>query len=142
MVRAARKARGLSSDEVAAIAGVSPAAIRQLEAGRVDRPFPETLQRISSALGIPMQDLAAAAMGIEPPSSQSIDEITRERVEAEVLRIADIPGTQEKIDALKLLSPSLYPLVRRMVFDILRESDELRTQPEQQQQDSQILDCL
>lgn len=56
----AREARGLTMTELADRAGISAAAVTQLEKGDI-RPSPETLGRISMALGFPPQFFSLAA---------------------------------------------------------------------------------
>lgn len=56
-----RMERGLTQQELAARANVSQAAIAQLEKGVRTRPYPSTLSKLSTALGIEISDLLPAA---------------------------------------------------------------------------------
>lgn len=61
-LRAERGRHGLSQDELALRAGVSPASVSGLETGRVKDPIPRTLVRIADAMGLDageLLDLAA-----------------------------------------------------------------------------------
>ncbi|HEX5505919.1 MAG TPA: helix-turn-helix transcriptional regulator [Thermomicrobiales bacterium] len=61
LVRQAREARGWSQLGLAIEADVAPATVARLEAGRARRPTGATLGRLAAALGLPLDDLAAAA---------------------------------------------------------------------------------
>lgn len=58
MLRAARADRDLT--EVAHLAGMSPETLRKIETGRLPSPAFGTIVRLSEALDLPIQDLAAA----------------------------------------------------------------------------------
>ncbi|MFE0461232.1 ATP-binding protein [Kitasatospora sp. NPDC058965] len=64
-LRALRRGKGLSIEELARRAGVSVRAISEIERGRTRRPHPSTTRRISGALGVEQlpQDQATAAVG-------------------------------------------------------------------------------
>ncbi|MFC1403386.1 MULTISPECIES: tetratricopeptide repeat protein [Streptacidiphilus] len=51
-LRALRRGKGLSIEELATRAGVSVRAISEIERGRTRRPHPSTMRRISSVLGV------------------------------------------------------------------------------------------
>jgi transcriptional regulator with XRE-family HTH domain len=58
LLRDARAARGLG--DVARAAGISPETLRKIETGRLPTPAFGTIVCLSDALGLPMQELAAA----------------------------------------------------------------------------------
>ena len=61
IIRTRREKRGLTLRATGAAAGVSFVTIRDIERGHVSRPTQETLEGISTALGIPLSKLAQAA---------------------------------------------------------------------------------
>src|SRR5690349_7292735 len=61
LIRAARRARGLSQAELAEAVGMAQRSISHLERGEVERPQTHTLLRLSETLGIPLGDLNLAA---------------------------------------------------------------------------------
>jgi tetratricopeptide (TPR) repeat protein/DNA-binding XRE family transcriptional regulator len=64
-LRALRRSRGLSIEELASLAGLSVRAISEIERGRTRRPHPSTMRRISGVLGFEQmaQDRSTAAAG-------------------------------------------------------------------------------
>ena len=58
LLRHARAARDLG--DVAQAAGISPETLRKIETGRLPTPSFATIVCLSDALGVPLQDLAAA----------------------------------------------------------------------------------
>lgn len=61
LVRKARLDKGLSVRALAETLGINYSTISYLESGQIERPAAKTLQRISRALDIPMEDLYALA---------------------------------------------------------------------------------
>ncbi|TYB42408.1 helix-turn-helix transcriptional regulator [Actinomadura chibensis] len=61
LLRDARAGRDLA--EVARAAGISPETLRKIETGRLPSPGFGTIVRLGEALGLPVQDLAAAWRG-------------------------------------------------------------------------------
>ena len=61
ILRARRAALGLSLREVARRAGIDPASLSRLEAGKLLRPTPENLRALAGVLDVPLADLYAAA---------------------------------------------------------------------------------
>jgi transcriptional regulator with XRE-family HTH domain len=64
-IRAARTEAGLTQVQLASRANINKTWISHLESGRVN-PAYGTLQRIASALGMPLSSLIAAAERISP----------------------------------------------------------------------------
>jgi tetratricopeptide (TPR) repeat protein/transcriptional regulator with XRE-family HTH domain len=58
VLRGCRVRSGLTQDELAGKAGISVRGLRNLEAGKVDRPRPQTVQHLARALGLTGTDLA------------------------------------------------------------------------------------
>ena len=56
-LRALRKKAGWTQAQLAEYSELSERQIRQLEGGKVTRPFADTLCRISHALGVSVEDL-------------------------------------------------------------------------------------
>jgi transcriptional regulator with XRE-family HTH domain len=125
LVRQARKRKSMTQTELADRTGLAPGSIGMLESGKVDRPYPDTLKKLSQALDLSMSELVAATGQLDAPG---VDDYTQERVEAEAHRIAAIPGTQAKMDALMRLSPALFELVEALVHEVLSESVRRPTQ--------------
>jgi DNA-binding XRE family transcriptional regulator len=68
VVRAYRKARGLSSRALAAAAGIAPQTLWFIEHGVTHQPRPENLAAIARALNIPQSRLQSVANGTAPPA--------------------------------------------------------------------------
>ena len=69
LVRAHRARLGLTQEEVAHRAGLSERTLRNLEAGRSSRPYPNTIRRLADALeltGWQRDQFEAAARGVAP----------------------------------------------------------------------------
>jgi transcriptional regulator with XRE-family HTH domain len=69
LARAHRARLGLTQEEVAHRAGVSERTLRNLEAGRSSRPYPNTIRRLADALeltGRQRDQFKAAAPGLTP----------------------------------------------------------------------------
>jgi transcriptional regulator with XRE-family HTH domain len=69
LVRAHRARLGLTQEEVAQRAGLSERTLRNLEAGRSSRPYPDTIRRLADALELTARhrhELEAAARGVVP----------------------------------------------------------------------------
>lgn len=69
LLAAARARAGLSTPQLAAITGVSQSNIVRLEQGRIASPSGSSLQRLSTALDVPLHDLYQLA-GIPLPGLQ------------------------------------------------------------------------
>jgi transcriptional regulator with XRE-family HTH domain len=61
LVRKARLNKGLSVRGLAETLGINYSTISYLESGQIERPAAKTLQRLSRALEIPLEDLYALA---------------------------------------------------------------------------------
>jgi transcriptional regulator with XRE-family HTH domain len=61
LVRAARERRGWSPEQLAWWAGLGRPAVARLERGEGPRPAPGELAALAAALGLPLDELAAAA---------------------------------------------------------------------------------
>jgi transcriptional regulator with XRE-family HTH domain len=69
LVRAHRGRLGLTQEELAERAGLSERTLRNLERGRIRRPYPDTVRRLAGALqltGAHRDQLEAAARGVAP----------------------------------------------------------------------------
>jgi predicted ATPase/transcriptional regulator with XRE-family HTH domain len=105
-LRRAREAAGLSQEELAERAGLSPNAVGGLERDQYRRPYPATVRALASALGLSDAERAALADTV-PQRGRSV-------------ALADV-------SAARLPSP-LFPLVGREravvdVFTLLRRDD-------------------
>lgn len=56
-IKQARYVKGISSTELAELAGIERAQLSRIENGKVKNPRPGTLKKICEALGIPVIDL-------------------------------------------------------------------------------------
>src|SRR6185437_4131939 len=75
-LRAYRQAASLTQHELAARAGMSAAAVRDLEQGRTLRPRPGSIARLAAALGLAAHDicdLQQAAAPTAPPTSAATE---------------------------------------------------------------------
>jgi predicted ATPase/transcriptional regulator with XRE-family HTH domain len=63
-LRRLREAAGLTQEELAERAGLSPMAIGMLERGQRRRPYPHTVQALGAALGISEEELAELAASV------------------------------------------------------------------------------
>nr|WP_194924229.1 helix-turn-helix domain-containing protein [Catenulispora pinisilvae] len=77
-LRALRRGKGLSIEELATRAGVSVRAISEIERGRTRRPHPNTMRRISGALGVEQmaQDQSPTAVGAASGPGNDSDDST------------------------------------------------------------------
>ena len=66
MLRALREAAGLSQEELAERAGLSPHAISALERGTRTRPYPHTLRALAQALDLDEADRARLLGAVRP----------------------------------------------------------------------------
>jgi transcriptional regulator with XRE-family HTH domain len=70
LLRACRLAAGLSQEELAGASGMSVRAISDLERGRTRRPYPDSLNRLATGLGLDDQAraefIAAAGRRLGP----------------------------------------------------------------------------
>lgn len=64
----ARKALGISANELARRSGINVSNVSRMENGLIIQPSPDTLQRLGDALGLDWADLFAAA-GYEQPKT-------------------------------------------------------------------------
>jgi transcriptional regulator with XRE-family HTH domain len=65
VVRARREARGLSQEELAALAGIHRTYVSSIELGKV-RLGLDIAKKVADGLGIPLGDLVAEAEGTRP----------------------------------------------------------------------------
>ncbi len=70
-LRAAREAKLLTQQELAAAAGVDPSTISQLEAGNRNAHI-RTIRSLADVLGVPAQDLLASATPMRRPPRRVI----------------------------------------------------------------------
>ena len=114
LVRAHRARLRLTQEELAERAGLSERTLRNLEGGRIRRPYPDTIRRLANALqvtGLHRDQLEAAARGVAPdlapegtvPSllPPSVTDFTgRQEEVAAVLRLLAINGLEEAAHAV------------------------------------------
>lgn len=106
-VRASRKARGWTQEGLAERANVDQTFISQVETGRIQRPSFEYLRRLGAGLGVPINDLMAAAGLLEaaPDDEQSelrqlLDYVERDpelRAQLAEIRAAETPEVYERV---------------------------------------------
>ena len=76
VLRRHRENAGLSQYRLAQLTGLSQGYLSQLELGHKDRPSPETIRKLSSALSVPVTQLLAEAGYVEVmPYDQGIPEV-------------------------------------------------------------------
>ena len=114
LVRAHRGRLGLTQEELAERAGLSERTLRNLERGRIRRPYPDTVRRLADALqltGAHRDQLEAAARGVAPdvvpeptvPSllPPSVTDFTgREEEVASILGLLASDGAEEPAHAV------------------------------------------
>lgn len=66
-VRQLRKAKGLTQEALAKVVGVEPSYIGHIERGRTKSPGRDVLVRLAEALGVPVEELLAAAGYLQAP---------------------------------------------------------------------------
>lgn len=98
-IRAYRTAAGISQEELAFKAGISPAHLGQIERG-VKRPNVETVEKLARSLGVPMSVLFEAESAPEEESSVTLNKI--------MAQLSSMPESQQK-DVLKMIR-----ILRRM----------------------------
>jgi len=69
-LKATRKQRGVSKNQLAGLAKVGRGHLNQIEEGRIKNPTVEVAQRLAGALGVPLADL----LGIVLPASGPLDQ--------------------------------------------------------------------
>lgn len=87
-LRATRRARGLTQQAVADLAGCTKGYLSLIENGRKGPPSGEVLERLETALGLPAGRLATAAALAEAPASVRHDLARAEADRARVRRLA------------------------------------------------------
>ena len=65
---ALRERAGLTQEQEAKMAGVSPTTISGIESGKITRPHLKTLLKIARALGADVGELRESGKGVAPPS--------------------------------------------------------------------------
>jgi transcriptional regulator with XRE-family HTH domain len=114
LVRAHRGRLRLTQEELAERAGLSERTLRNLEGGRIRRPYPDTIRRLADALqlaGRHRDQLEAAARGVAPeiapePTPPSLlppsvtDFTGRDEEVANVLKLLTIDGPEEAVHAV------------------------------------------
>lgn len=99
LLRRARKARGLTLEELAALAGVSRSYLHRLEAGAAARPSLGVLEGVSRALGVDYAALARVA-GHHLPAPPSVDPWRQAVIER---LLADDPTEDELQELIRFL---------------------------------------
>lgn len=110
--------RAMSQEDLATATGLAPGTIGQIENGRTQRPERDTLEKIAAALGVSYNDLAVAAKMADPPTERDI--------EAEIRRLDSLPSIEAKMNALKVLSPTVFALVDSWALDLVRQAGQRR----------------
>lgn len=99
IVRGHRRRLGLSQDDLAERANVSVRTIRKIEAGRITRPRPATIQLLADAFGLTgtdREDFCVAAVAGPAPASADRD------IPAQLP--ADVPGFVGRVDEMGRLT--------------------------------------
>jgi tetratricopeptide (TPR) repeat protein/transcriptional regulator with XRE-family HTH domain len=123
LVRAHRTRLRLTQEELAERAGLSERTLRNLEGGRIRRPYPDTVRRLADALQLagPHRDkLEAAASGVLPEVAPegtvpsllplSVTDFTgREQEVAAVLGLLAVGGLEEGARAVVILAVAGKP---------------------------------
>ena len=121
VIRGLRYAKGWGPDELASRAKISRTALYQIERGGTSKPQAGTLQRISRALGVPLEELLTTTV-----SSDGMSAVPAHGAVATVSRERPIPvSSAERADALidmfqVLLSSPLADGVARIVEESFR----------------------
>lgn len=110
--------RPMSQEVLAERTGVSGATISHIESGKMRRPERDTLEALAAALGVTYNDLAIAAGYADPPSERDI--------EAEMRRLDALGSIEEKLEAVKRISPEIYDLVDAWAHDLVRQAGQQR----------------
>lgn len=107
-LQAARETAGLTREEAAKTARVSPSRWRQVEDGsepvkgqwKAANPTPERLARMCHAVGLPASELLPHLGG-----DRTVDDfnfpLVEERLDLDGLEVADLPAVQAFVDLLK-----------------------------------------
>ena len=115
MVHTYRREAGLTQQELAAKAGLSVAALRDIEQSRRCRPRPRSLSALTHALGLdPEQAADFATAAASPPPQRAGFAATADP--AEGLRLAVLGPLEASRDGAPL---SLGPPARRAVLGLL-----------------------
>lgn len=99
-IRAVRKARGLTQQEVADAAELADSAIRKYESGKIV-PTVKTLRRIASALGVPLTVLIDG--GPDEDAKLNMAPASRARLEA-ALQLLNESGLSIAIERIEELA--------------------------------------
>jgi transcriptional regulator with XRE-family HTH domain len=125
-VRNARKRLGLTQEDLSDRTGLSIGYLGNLERGVVDLPRRPTLEKLSAALDVSINDFVVASGVSDPPTERD--------VESEMRRIAALPTVEERMDELKRLSPAVYDLVEAWAMDLVRQAGKRQTGETQRRQ--------
>ena len=88
-LRALRRARGLTQDQVARRSRLSPDTVRRLESGKLS-PRVDTLRRLAGGLGISLATLfESLEVGNEDPRHELVD-LLRGRSELEIRAVVEV----------------------------------------------------
>jgi transcriptional regulator with XRE-family HTH domain len=107
-LKAARRERGLTQEELAARAGVSKDIIAKLEQGQRTTARIATLARIARALGVTLSGLLGRRERFERSSAEGIL-----AVRDALLSVGDLPGMDPEDDSEPAALPGLETAVRR-----------------------------
>jgi transcriptional regulator with XRE-family HTH domain len=117
LVRRARKAKGLTQEEFAEAISKSLGYVGQLETGKVDRPFPETLRSISAVLGLSLDQLAVATGQLDRPDV----DVEPDRM---LLLLDAMPTAEARLAAYRQLPAGVRRGIRKLMRDLLLEEAE------------------
>lgn len=111
LVRRARAQAGLTQEELAEAINRSTGYIGILETGKVDRPKPETLRSLASALGVPLNDLVATTGQIDAMQDENLADVLQ--------RITALPSHRERLAAYDSLPETVRQSFLRAAQDYL-----------------------
>jgi predicted ATPase/DNA-binding XRE family transcriptional regulator len=104
-LRRLREARGLTREQLAERAGLSPQAIAALERGRRQRPYPHTVQALADALELSGEERTALIEVVPGPGELPVSRVPR--VELPITLTALIGRDRELLALRELLRPDL-----------------------------------
>jgi transcriptional regulator with XRE-family HTH domain/tetratricopeptide (TPR) repeat protein len=97
-LRRLRVAAGLSQQELAERAGLSPAAVAALERGRRRRPYPATVRALAEAMDLPAEDRARLLLGAAGPDRRAAPAADRPPPAAQLpIDIGDFTGRRAEV---------------------------------------------
>ena len=122
-VRAARKQRRMTQEELAEAIGRSQGYIGRLEAGYIKRPLRDTQAALASALGVTEQEIVQATGQLSEPADGD-----QEDVAAILLEIGRLPTEQARLAAFDSLPGEIQEAVLLLGEDVFRAARRQRGQ--------------